>query len=396
MHQESVLAGATRLTTAILAAALLVGDASADEKPRSEAKAGTAKGPDAPAAAAPRPWGRAEYVAFFSSGRRLDPIEGIWVFPDNSAEIAIARYAPGTGGEFEYFGQVVASSSWIWQMGTPVLFVKSTAAPSVFVGRWMPRGGPGGATLVVRESNLMEILAVDQKELLVRLYPKVPGDAATGGAATGFFVARGIVATNSHVVEDAKVIKVRIGEVEALADVALRDAGSDLALLRLRSDGKLDAALAAQGERCAVLGDALSIKPGDRVYTLGFPLGQLLGKSLKVSEGIVSSTTGMQNDPTVFQVSVPIQPGSSGSPVFDAHGRVIAIVTGSLNAKALLSQTGTAPQNVNFAVKAVYLRTLLSFLTDASCGGPVAARSLSAAELQQALGRAVVQVRVED
>jgi S1-C subfamily serine protease len=360
----------------------------------------------AEADAAQRPWGRAEYVAYMTSGKPLAPLEGIWIFPDNAAEIAIAQYAPGAGGEFEYFGVVVSSPSPRWRVGEPVLFMKSTATPTIFVGTWAERDGGGGwrdgplvrgGTVLLKNPNMIEVLGPRGNQLLVRMYPKSPGGAAAArlSEGTGFFVSRRLVATSHHVVDGARTITVRMGELEAIADVVLQDAGNDLALLRLRSSDALELGLAARGERCAPLGDALAVKPGDRVYTLGFPLGDVLGKSLKVSEGIVSSTTGLRNDPTVFQVSVPIQPGSSGSPVFDASGRVIAVVSGTLNARALLSETGAAPQNVNFAVKAVYLQTLLSFVPDAACPAPPV-KSGSAADVQQALGLAVVQVRVEE
>jgi S1-C subfamily serine protease len=61
----------------------------------------------------------------------------------------------------------------------------------------------------------------------------------------------------------------------------------------------------------------------------------------------------------MFQLTAPIQPGSSGSPVFDTLGNVIGVVTPTLDAVDTAKRTGTVPQDVNFAVKADYLALLL-------------------------------------
>ena len=50
------------------------------------------------------------------------------------------------------------------------------------------------------------------------------------------------------------------------------------------------------------------------------------------------------------QISAPISPSSSGSPVFDEHGRVISV--------AFASYKGEGNQNLNFAVPSNYLSEL--------------------------------------
>jgi len=52
----------------------------------------------------------------------------------------------------------------------------------------------------------------------------------------------------------------------------------------------------------------------------------------------------------VFQISAPISPGSSGSPVFDERGQVIGIATATVK----------EGQNLNFAIPIKYARGMVS------------------------------------
>lgn len=67
---------------------------------------------------------------------------------------------------------------------------------------------------------------------------------------------------------------------------------------------------------------------GETVYSLGAPMG-LLGT---LQEGFVAAeirhfqSTGDKTSP-FLQLSLPAQPGSSGSPVIDRHGRVVGMIS---------------------------------------------------------------------
>jgi S1-C subfamily serine protease len=178
-----------------------------------------------------------------------------------------------------------------------------------------------------------------------------PSVVATG---TGFVCAPGLIATNYHVVRDAKRVELLLtGAAHGFAlNVVVSDAANDLAVLRIRQDET--AALPSP----LILSES-DLKLGQDVLVVGFPLGSLLGSSHKVSKGIVSALDGINSDPTMMQLTAAIQPGSSGSPVFDSSGRVLGIVTATLNAIESLRVEGHVPQNVNFAVKADYLALLL-------------------------------------
>ena len=183
-------------------------------------------------------------------------------------------------------------------------------------------------------------------------------DVATG---TGFlFSSSDYVITSYHVVHGAKSIRVRLINGKRIdATVALKDTNNDIAILKLSQPP-------TSRQNIIVLGDSSSVKTGDRVFTYGFPLVDLLGDAEpRYSEGFINSLSGISNDPRLFQVSIPIQPGNSGGPVFNEKGELIGIATSSIDSVQTQKVFGTIPQNVNFAIKSSYIKSLLPNLPDA-------------------------------
>jgi len=174
---------------------------------------------------------------------------------------------------------------------------------------------------------------------------------------TGFMVSeRGHILTCAHAVGDEKEATIWVGGERVYADVVLIDTNADIALLKPQTE------LTNQLRRLWIVPDA---KPamGQDVYTIGFPLSDILGKSARFTKGLVSATVGEQDDPKHLQVSAEVQPGNSGSPLLDENGKVIGMIDSSLNAAGVFASTGGAlPQNVNFAVKA---EVLVDFLKQA-------------------------------
>ncbi len=183
-------------------------------------------------------------------------------------------------------------------------------------------------------------------------------DVATG---TGFlFSSSDYVITSYHVVHGAKSIRVRLINGERIdATVSLKDTNNDIAILKLSQPP-------TSRQNIIILGDSSSVKTGDRVFTYGFPLVDLLGDAEpRYSEGFINSLSGISNDPRLFQVSIPIQPGNSGGPVFNEKGELIGIATSSIDSVQTQQVFGSSPQNVNFAIKSSYIKSLLPNLPDA-------------------------------
>jgi serine protease Do len=141
----------------------------------------------------------------------------------------------------------------------------------------------------------------------------------------------------------------------------LKDAGNDLAILRLsefRYSNDFKTSIPFK------LAQSKEIKLGQEVFTLGFPLGDILGITAKLSSGTVSSLFGIKDDPRLVQISNPVQPGNSGGPLFNRNGEIVGVVVASLNAKYFFENADILPQNVNFAIKSDYLINLFSMLPE--------------------------------
>jgi S1-C subfamily serine protease len=204
-----------------------------------------------------------------------------------------------------------------------------------------------------------------------------------------------LIATNYHVVREAKNISLSVGGVAVEGELLLKDSQNDLALLRVNARNLPNTVMALKGVKCLAMGDSNMARTGDAVFTLGFPLSGLLAATPSVGQGVISNSAGMDNDPRMFQISIPIQSGNSGSPLLDSSGRVIGVVTSTLSSKAMLKATGTLPQNVNFAIKSSYLKSLVSMAPSGDC--PVSSQlkqSLTAREIQDNYVRSVVAISV--
>jgi S1-C subfamily serine protease len=99
---------------------------------------------------------------------------------------------------------------------------------------------------------------------------------------------------------------------------------------------------------------------GEDIVVFGFPYTRYLSSTPKLSIGVISATAGIRDNTSEYQISAPIQPGSSGGPVVGTDGSVVGVSVAMLNSEFVQKETGSLPQNVNFAVKGSVLRTFLS------------------------------------
>ena len=178
---------------------------------------------------------------------------------------------------------------------------------------------------------------------------------------TGFlFGSSNYVVTSYHIVHGASSIQVKLFNGEKIdGELALEDTENDIALLKLDEKPRIQ-------KTHIVFGNSSKVRTGEKVFTYGFPLVDLLGDGEpRYSEGIVNSLSGISNDSRMFQVSIPIQPGNSGGPIFNENNQLIGIASSSVDSKNVMQIFGTIPQNVNFAVKSYYIKKLLQKLPDA-------------------------------
>jgi tetratricopeptide (TPR) repeat protein len=175
---------------------------------------------------------------------------------------------------------------------------------------------------------------------------------------TGFFVtSSGYILTDNHVVKGASTIRVKVGSSIVSAVLAAADATNDIALLKI--DGTY---------HCLPLGDSSGTSLGQTVFTVGFPEPELQGLSPKLTKGEISSLAGIKDDPSMFQVSVPVQPGNSGGCLVDESGNVVGLIEATLSTVATATSSGDLLQNVNYATKINYAKKLLSTVNEANSG----------------------------
>jgi tetratricopeptide (TPR) repeat protein len=146
---------------------------------------------------------------------------------------------------------------------------------------------------------------------------------------SGFFIDVDRVVTNRHVIDNAFRAEVHSynGSIYQVKGVIAVDAEGDLALLRVEAP--------ANQVRPLPL-DKTSPQEGESVVVIGNPFG-LEGS---VTNGIVSAVRDIPTFGRIIQITAPISPGSSGSPVVNMQGQVIGVATLQI----------TGGQSINFAI----------------------------------------------
>jgi S1-C subfamily serine protease len=168
-----------------------------------------------------------------------------------------------------------------------------------------------------RELTTREIVARSEKAVALISHPM--------GFGTGFLVRPGILATNAHVIEPAMADQLRVyfpaaGDtgktplrVEAIMYV---DYKRDLALLKVQSNLP---ALPVAGR--------YEFQRGQDITVIGNPgLGDgAITLETAVSRGVMSTKLRLDNL-DFFQMSISVNGGNSGGPVFDSTGEVVGVV----------------------------------------------------------------------
>ncbi|MCA9752979.1 MAG: trypsin-like peptidase domain-containing protein [Gemmatimonadetes bacterium] len=166
---------------------------------------------------------------------------------------------------------------------------------------------------------------------------------------TAWVVAPAFAVTNAHVVSesDSAELVAQDGAIIA-ATVVARDLTQDLALLQLREERPRPAL-------------PVAVHPaslGTTVFTVGFPRVDVMGRSPKLSLGVVSGTSGVLDNPDRYQISVPIEPGNSGGPLVNLRGEVVGVVTSMLAVEDGYGSFRTVP-SVAYASKSAAIAALL-------------------------------------
>lgn len=175
------------------------------------------------------------------------------------------------------------------------------------------------------------------------------GKPTKQGTGTAFAVSgEGHALTNHHVINGCTEVK--ISGREGIVKVITFDSVNDLALLQVPGKTKDVASLNP---------DLGKLRQGEDIIVFGYPLDFVLSSGGNLTPGTISALTGLGNNTNQIQITAPIQPGSSGSPVMDKKGNVVGVVSMKLSDSKMAKVTGSVGQNVNFAVNGQTVKAFL-------------------------------------
>lgn len=160
-------------------------------------------------------------------------------------------------------------------------------------------------------------------------------------SGTGFVVTEnGVIATARHVLDNTIYAQISFpnGVTSGEAIILAQQPQADVALLKIEARYLPTVTLATDD----------TVQPGQTITVIGNP--RRLQNT--VTSGLISQIRTRPDGTVWHQISAPISPRSSGSPVFNDKGEVIGMATASIQ--------GEGNQNLNFAVPVREIKNLLT------------------------------------
>lgn len=169
------------------------------------------------------------------------------------------------------------------------------------------------------------------------------------GMGTGFIIDDdGHILTNNHVIEGADEVEVKLHDNHIYkAEIVGADSGTDLAILKIKSDKKLTP---------LKLGDSDKLKIGEWVVAVGNPFGleHTITTGVVSAKGRSISPGGMKYEDYI-QTDAAINPGNSGGPLVNLYGEVVGINS------AIFSKSG-GYMGIGFAIPINLAKSVLESL----------------------------------
>jgi serine protease Do len=151
---------------------------------------------------------------------------------------------------------------------------------------------------------------------------------------------KGYVITSYHMVKSADSIFLQNETTERChAKLVYSDQALDLAVLRI------DNSAVAESWQVPYSLKNKSGEIGEKVFTLGYPRADIV-----YGEGALSALSGFSGDTSMYQISIPVNPGNSGGPLLDEQGNIIGVIKGKI----------TGAEATGFAIRANQILKSLS------------------------------------
>ena len=226
---------------------------------------------------------------------------------------SMAQLKPDDAGVETPFGRAPLSFADVIEKVKPSVVSISVTGSSRTAQRGARPGQPSPFPDIPEDSPFYEFF-----KNLPREFRNQPQPRPTQAQGSGFVISEdGYVVTNNHVIDGAGRIEVSFDDQEKLeAELVGTDARTDLALLKLKAEGKTFPHVKFADEAARV---------GDWALAVGNPFG--LGGT--VTAGIVSALgRDIGSGPYDFlQIDAAVNRGNSGGPTFNLQGEVIGVNT---------------------------------------------------------------------
>ena len=201
------------------------------------------------------------------------------------------------------------------------------------------------SSIVAKELNRGKVAAADEEEKPAP--KKTTGEAKWQPSATAVYVSPNLLATSYSTVKDKEtigIVQLRNGARSVDNEkVVAQDEESDIALLQPD-----DAKFVAPANLPYTISN-VDAETGEAVFTLGFPLSNPLSDDVRVTEGIISGTSGPNGDDKSYNLSSTVNRFNNGGPVFTKTGSLVGLASSSI------SQQGGS----GYAVKAFSVLNLM-------------------------------------
>ena len=303
---------------------------------------------------------------YIDSLDKIGSYEGIYRYSALNSKISSQYKFLILKNDFTYNGYIIEANCvgcQRWKLGNIKFTMNEGAVDGLFDVTWKyPKGeNRREEKFILTGEYNGGLLKSGSNFSLIKLYPKLNvkkqiknkrGDWSGNGS--GIIISKsGYIVTNHHVIEDADNIEVEFilnDEVKKFnAEIVQVDKTNDLAIIKIfdmNFDGLDDLPYNFKSRSSDV---------GTKVYAFGYPMAlSLMGKEIKVTDGIISSKTGFDGNITTYQITAPIQGGNSGGPLFDDKGNFLGI-----NSSGLRKDIA---DNVGYTIKSSYVMNLLDVL----------------------------------
>ena len=326
---------------------------------------------------------------FKNKGNKLTRLEGIYKLSGGDNEYKISIVKKNDGYEAYILSAFCDQCHW-WEEGNIISEIEQTSIKNFYSFKWYTWSCPSSSCDKYKsdqEDDWWERYAREDLKLTYHSFEAVLNDSATiinyenennsffvklfpageadieiksnknddwFGNGSGLIISKsGYIVTNHHVIEDANDIEVEFilndKAQKFNAEVVQSDKVNDLAIIKI-FDINFDGL-----NNLPYNFKTRSSEVGTKVYAYGYPLAlSLMGKEIKITDGIISAKSGFDDDITTYTITAPIQGGNSGGPLFDDKGNFLGINSSGISKEVA--------DNVGYTIKSSYVLNLIDVL----------------------------------